>query len=104
MTTTTNNVKQLTITEMKALAPSWFEKETMKFFNTKIETRPNKHNFFITSEYMDDYSTKSYTIRWFNSDTNLIETIGEFRQYGNIQQAKEKIKKLNKIDLTTRLT
>ena len=84
----------LTITEMRKrnteAGGNWFSKETMKFFGTKIETRPNKDNVFITSEWADFSETKrAYTLRKFIPEKNNVETIGDFLQYSTLEEAKE---------------
>ncbi len=84
---------KLTITEMKKLnnevGETWFGRKEMEFFNTKIETKPNKENMFITSEYMDDPQLKKYSIRQFNLISKKIETISEFQEYDTLENAKQ---------------
>jgi hypothetical protein len=83
---------KLTIAEMKrrnaAQGQYWFSEGAMSFFNTKIECEPSEKGCFITSEYMDDPNKKRYSIRCFDQKTNTVETIGEFRKYETLKEAK----------------
>lgn len=85
-------IAKMTLAQMKKANPTWFDKGAMKFFNTTIETQPNKNNAFITSEYMEDAKEKKYTIRQFNMATNQVDTIGEFNVYETIEDAKHDMK------------
>jgi hypothetical protein len=89
---------KLTITEMKrrnfAQGQHWFSKGSMSFFNTRVEAQPNKENLFITSEYMEDPETKRFSIRKFDTETNKVETVGEFRAYETLAEAREARKSL----------
>ena len=82
----------MTIAEMKkrneATGQFWFSKGAMAFFNTKIETEPTEKGYFITSEYMEDPKTKRYTIRFFDQKTDTVETVGDFRQFDSLEEAK----------------
>lgn len=83
------NTQKLTLSEMKELCPTWFGAGEMKFFNTIIETIPNKINIFITSERMSSDHRKLYTLRWFNTESNMVETLGEFHSIATLDEAKE---------------
>lgn len=73
----------------------FFSRESMKYFNSKIETSGNliDDRFFITSEqfvplgYSPD--PRRFTVREFFRDTGSIETVGDFKMFGNKQNAKE---------------
>ena len=82
-------MRQLTISEMKQLDSKWFSKGTMKFFNSKIESQPNKDNIFITSERMELDQKKRFTLRKFNTETNKVNTLGEFQEFGTIEEARK---------------
>jgi hypothetical protein len=85
--------KQLTLTEMKELCPHWFEQGACASFGTKIETKPNKLNLFITSEWVDYEETKrGYTVRYYNANTNHVETIGEYLEHNTLDDAMEALK------------
>ncbi|AKC02734.1 hypothetical protein CPT_Stills106 [Bacillus phage Stills] len=85
-------MKKLSINEMKALNESvnghWFDKGAMEFFNTVIELQPNKMNIFVTSERMNEDDEKRYTLRWFNHNTNQVETLSEMCEYKTLEDAK----------------
>lgn len=89
----------ITLAEMKKrdseTGQYWFSKGAMAFFNTKIESEPTEKGYFVTSEYMEDPKEKRYTIRFFDQDTNRVQTIGDFRQYETLSEA---IGALNYVD------
>ena len=57
----------------------FFDKDTMKFWVTRIETGVIKNGCFVTSENNYDGTKRLYTVRRFNGKS--IDTIGEFQQY-----------------------
>lgn len=83
----------ITITEMKAReqekGQNFFSKSTMDFFNSVIETKPNRQNIFITSERMEKYDPKKYAIRYFDYETGKVVTIGQTRQYNSLEEARQ---------------
>lgn len=82
---------KLTISEMRARHEEaggfWFSEGAMSFFNTRIESQPNKNNIFITSEFMEDPKTKKYALRQFNLETNGVDTLGEMMEYDTLIDA-----------------
>lgn len=42
----------------------WFDTYAMKFFRTRIESQPNRHNIFITSEQPPG-GKRAYALRFF---------------------------------------
>ena len=66
----------------------FFDKDTMRFFNSRIETGLYKDNTFITSEQFDYNSSRGYTIRRALNDGIKIETIGESGQFETLEDAK----------------
>ena len=64
----------------------WFSKDTMRFFNSKIESRkPIDGRFFISSEQYEDRRSgrrdaRSYTVRVIDENGN-IDTVGDFRGF-----------------------
>ncbi|QDP42797.1 hypothetical protein HWC53_gp065 [Bacillus phage vB_BmeM-Goe8] len=84
---------KLSINEMKAIQAEnnlhWFDEDAMNFFNTQIETQPNKINIFITSDRMELDMPKKYTLRWFNPETFNVDTLGEFQAYDTLDEARE---------------
>ena len=73
---------------------NWFSKENMDFFETKIETPPNRKGLFITSEKNAFGTKRGYTIRLFDRGTYVIETVNEFLQYKTLEEAKEAMKQI----------
>lgn len=75
----------------------WFDKDTMSFFNSKIETGILQKRFFITSERMETTEPKKYTIRYFVRDYEGVPSlecfcVGEFQQFDSVADAKKYLK------------
>ena len=74
----------------------WFDKDTMRFFNSKVETGILNRRFFITSERETTSEPKKYTIRYFlredGEDQLYCYSIGEFQQFESVADAKEYLK------------
>lgn len=75
----------------------WFDKNTMRFFNSKIETGILQKRFFISSERQEITDPKRYTIRYFVRDNNATpaldcHTVGEFEQFETLADAKDYLK------------
>lgn len=73
-------MKITTITEMKQrnkmAGGCFFDRESMRFWGSKIHTAPNKYGFFLESHDSFDRSKKLYTIRVFLPSGRLaIQTI-----------------------------
>jgi hypothetical protein len=69
----------------------FFDKETMSFFHSRIETGLLRNKYFITSEMSGWQSTeRAYTIRKAEADGS-IKTIGEFRQYKKLEDATDEV-------------
>ncbi len=56
----------------------FFDRGTMKFWSSRIESGLYKNMCFITSEKNFDGTARFYTVRQFNEDFSHIFTIGEF--------------------------
>ena len=83
----------------KQIGNHFFDKKTMEFFNSKIESsliEKNEKQYFITSEQFTgpgEYIGKRlYTIREVKPNGE-IKTIGEFQGYNTKQEAKKELKK-----------
>ena len=86
-------MENITIEEMKRkneeAGHSWFSKENMRLFGTKIADPPNRKGLFITSEYVDAGTEKrAYTIRHFDRVTGHVNTVNEFLQYKTLKEAR----------------
>lgn len=79
----------------RKLGQHWFSKDTMKFFNTQIESIIYDGNYFITSEKFNDEHPRKYTVRSFNADGRVF-TIGKFQQFSTLEEAVEEIKRLQR--------
>lgn len=73
-----------TIADLKALnrenGQHFFERDTMKFFRSKIESGIIAGNRFITSEQFNDESARKFTVRTFDTK-GRIGQIGEFQAH-----------------------
>jgi len=87
---TINDVKR----KNKEIGHNFFSEDTMRFFNSRIETKGNLigDKFFITSEQFvpstgvaDD---RKFTIREFDNKTGMIDTIGDFNKHSSLSSAK----------------
>lgn len=80
------------IAEMKKANSSignyWFDKDSMRFFNTAIVSTPDKWNMFITSERMDSNYPKKYSIRLFVPSTSKVVTVGDFNSLDTGEDAR----------------
>jgi hypothetical protein len=74
----------------------FFDRKTMSFFNSKIESSLLKGGYFITSEQIETsqgVEPRKYTLRKANEDAT-VTTVGEFQQFRTKTAAKEYIKTL----------
>jgi hypothetical protein len=67
----------------------FFNKQTMKFFNSKIESKLYADNTFITSERENLQTPRTYTIRIALDNGGEIGTIGKFQQFESLISARE---------------
>jgi len=77
----------------------FFEPDTMKFFNSRIEGNiafvKGNNAYFITSEQRpNSEEPRRYTVRRANLKSGDIETEGDFQEYGKASQAMAEIKRL----------
>jgi len=75
----------------KAIGNHWFDKSSMRFFNTKIESRLIAGKRFITSEKGPD-EVRRYTVRE-ALPSGEIDTVGEFQEYRTLEAAKAHVLK-----------
>lgn len=68
----------------------FFDKDTMKFWGSRIESELYPNRCFITSE--DDFSGEErlFTVRQFSEDYKRIDTVGEFQEYESLIDAEVK--------------
>ena len=81
----------MTISEVKATVIAngghFFDRDTMKYWGTRIETGVFKNGCFVTSEDNLDRTERLYTIRRFTGE--LIYTVGKFQQYETKEAARK---------------
>ncbi len=86
----------MTIADVKALnkraGQHFFDRATMKFFNSRIESTLMKGNYFITSEQYP-FNPRRYKVRQYNPSNHHILTIGEG---GTYQEAKARVRTLQR--------
>jgi len=77
----------------KAKNQHFFDKDTMRFFKSKIHSRQLiDDKYFITSEQFDYDTPRLYTIREFDQESGDIGTVGEFQQFRSVKEAKDFLK------------
>lgn len=95
----------MTISEMKAINKEkgyyFFDKDSMKFWGSKIHTAPNKYRFFIESHDNFDRTKKLYTVRFFNvcGSIEIVEdakTAETYEHFESLEKARTFLKKLTK--------
>lgn len=95
----------MTIAEMKAINKAkgyhFFDKDSMRFWGSKVHTAPNKYRLFIESH--DDFSRtkKLYTVRFFNvcGSIEIIEPANiaaTYEHFESLESAKAFLEKLTK--------
>ena len=92
-------MKKYTLAEMKKACPHWFEKGAMAFFDSRIESKPDAWNMFLTSEQFEHHMERRYTIRMFVPLANggsKIATVGPFHEY-TLEEAKALQEELRRI-------
>jgi hypothetical protein len=81
-----------TITEIKNASKEnggfFFDKGTMKFFNSRIGKKVYYGKYFITSERYDDSCPRKYTVRICNDDGS-IDSVSTFQQFSSIKEAEK---------------
>lgn len=97
----------MTISDVKRINKEngfyFFERDTMRFFGTKIVSTLYKNNTFITSDYTGfERNKRKYTVRVFNALTGSVDTAKDkdgsstFNKFYYIEDAREFAKNYNK--------
>lgn len=73
----------------------FFERDTMKFFSSRIESGLYKGRYFVTSEQYDSESPRLYTVRHARED-GTIHTVGEFQHFKTRRDAKRECRAITK--------
>jgi len=73
----------------------WFDRDSMRFFGSKILGGLIAGQYFISSE-QPPYGPRKYSIRKVKNAQGHIGTISEFCQYGTARAARAALKKIIK--------
>lgn len=75
----------------KAIGHHWFDRNTMRAFQSRIESTVYHGRYFISSEQFvpacGPAETRRYTIRKADDDGS-ISTVGNFQQYASVREAR----------------
>lgn len=72
----------------------FFDKETMEFFGSRIESELYENRCFITSEDNFDRSKRYYNVRQFSEDFKNVESLGDFNVMKTKAEAEDFINKI----------
>lgn len=82
----------------KAKGHHWFDKATMEFFASRIESRLIAGRYFITSEKTGfDDETRAFSVRVAHDDGS-INTLSEFQEYADLDAARAAVRLLAKTE------
>lgn len=88
-----------TISEVRAanrrIDNHFFDRDTMRFFKSKIESGVYGGRYFITSEQFREDSSRRYTIREAKA-SGEVNTIGAFQAYYSLEDARQNARELVK--------
>jgi endonuclease YncB( thermonuclease family) len=76
-------------TAVRSTGSHWFDRDTMRFFGTKVYPEvidKGRFIYFVTSE-KPPHGPRAYSIRQFDPETATIKTCGEFCGYKSRQAA-----------------
>lgn len=75
----------------------WFDRDTMRFFNSRISDCLYSGRLFVSSERMryESSTPRRYTVRFVDTDAG-IETLGEFDEFATSRQAHARIHRVVK--------
>lgn len=65
----------------------FFDRQAMRFFNSKIESELIEGRFFVTSERFDDNSPKLFTIREIAPTGEMLSDVGNFQEFQTLADA-----------------
>lgn len=77
----------------------FFEKDTMRFFDSRIESKVYQGTYFVTSEQFHGLAgdgERLFTIREFDYETGKVDTAGNtrFQEFTSLEVARERIREL----------
>ena len=71
----------------KKVGQHFFDKETMKYWGSRVETELFPNNTFVTSEDTYDRNGRLYTVRMYDPNTGRIKTLNSFQEFDNLRDA-----------------
>lgn len=85
----------LTIKEISERFPQYFAKGEIKYWGSKFETEPNKHNIFIESVDNFDKTMRIYKLGYYCEHTNKIYSLSELNSlFSTLDKAKTYLARL----------
>ena len=79
---------QEVIRHNKEIGHHFFDKGTMEFFNSRIESELLYGRYFITSEWIGlEGFPRKYTVHYYTTETGNITTVGKFQAYDTLESA-----------------
>lgn len=84
---------RLLVEEHKALGGYWFAPQTMAYFSSRIETGLLPGDHFVSSEqapdspYRDEPMPRLYSVRRFEADRKIVDTLGDFQEFETLEAA-----------------
>lgn len=82
-----NGLMKRAIQDSKRYGNYFFDPDTIRFWNSRVEAGMFPNNTFVTSEDNFDRSKILYTARKYDWDNHSVETIGEFQQFATLEEA-----------------
>lgn len=74
----------------------FFDRDTMKYWGSKVESSLLKGDFFITSENACDGSRRYYNVRKFTNNYTKVETVSTFNALPSKAEAMKVIEMMRK--------
>ena len=71
----------------KAQGFHFFDNDTLQFFNSRLESQLIGDKYFVTSERMELFRPKLYTVRVYDWSTGKVGKLGRFQQHKTIDDA-----------------
>ena len=76
--------------KLRAGGNHFFDRDTMRWFGSRVESSLYKNNTFITSEYTGFERTKrAYTVRYYDEAKNTVVDVSGFGAFSTKDAARE---------------
>lgn len=79
----------------ESIGNHWFSEDTMRFFDSRVETWDGNTGLFITSE-VNPSGVKAYSIRRADFETGRVSTVGVFHSYKTLKKAQDALTEIIK--------